>query len=320
MTRLRTVSADMPGWERRKHGRGFVYLADGERLTDEERERCVALAIPPAWTDVWICPLPNGHVQAVGTDEAGRRQYLYHPKWRERQDRAKYAYMLEFADALPRARATVRRHLKDPVESVRHRCALAFRMLDVGAFRIGSERYAEDNGSHGLLTLDREHVRLTATTAEFHYPAKSGQERELVIDDKLVVEALRPLVRGSGRVFDLEPEMLNDYVKERIGDDASAKYFRTWRANVVAAAALALSPAETKTARKRAVAGAMREVADHLGNTPAVARSGYVDPRLVDLYLGGDTIDPDVARRHPPREGRLLSSRIEAAVLDLLGE
>ena len=332
MTRLRTVSPDQPGWRRQKQGRGFTYLDGSRRLTSGDVERCRSLVIPPAWTDVWICPHANGHLQAVGTDEAGRRQYLYHPDWRLRRDREKFAYMLEFAARLPAARRRVRNDLRGDGAGLDRVCALAFRMLDLGAFRIGSERYAEDNGSYGLLTLERRHVQKAGSGVAFLYLAKSGQERSLKTGDKPLCEALDVLrtrrgpgdqrllaYKDRGRWHDLGPEQLNAYLKERLGEESSAKDFRTWQANVIAAAALAVRPVETPTAHKKAVAQVMRDVAEFLGNTPAVARSGYVDPRLVDLYEDGRTVDPDLARRQMPEPGRATGAKLEAAVRDLLG-
>ncbi len=329
--RLRTVSADMPGWRRQKSGRGFTYLDGSRRLATNEVKRCKALVIPPAWTDVWICPHANGHLQAVGTDEAGRRQYLYHPDWRTRRDQEKFDYMLEFSSRLPRARRRVRGDLKQEGAGLNQVCALAFRMLDVGAFRIGSERYAEENGSYGLLTLERRHVRWTGSGVSFEYLAKSGQERSLETMDKSLCEVLRVLRtrRGPGdqrllcykdgrRWSDLRAEQLNAYLKERLGEESSAKDFRTWQANVIAAAALAVRLADSSTARKSAIAETMRDVAEFLGNTPAVARSGYVDPRVVDLYQAGEIIDPTLARRQMPKAGRASGTKLATAVRILL--
>lgn len=331
--RLRTVSPDMPGWRRRKHGRGFTYLDGSRQLSAEEVERCKALVIPPAWTDVWICPYDNGHLQAVGTDEAGRRQYLYHPDWRTRRDREKFAFMLEFSSRLPRARQRVRRDLRQDGGSLDRACALAFRMLDIGAFRIGTERYTEDNGSYGLLTLERRHVQKSGPGLSFTYLAKSGQERSLGTTDKPLCEALEVLRsrRGPGdqrllsykegrRWHDLRSEQVSAYLKARLGEESSAKDFRTWQANVIAAAALAVRPASTSTGRKRAITETMREAAEFLGNTPAVARSGYVDPRLIDLYEDGRTVDSDLARRQMPQAGRATGAKLEAAVRGLLAD
>lgn len=239
--------------------------------------------------------------------------------------------MLEFASRLPAARRRVLRDLRQPGADLERICALSFRMLDLGAFRIGSERYAEDNGSYGLLTLERRHVQSDGTGVAFTYRAKSGQERSLETRDRPICEALGVLrarrgpgeqrlmaYKERGRWHDLRPEQVNAYLKERLGEESSAKDFRTWQANVIAAAALAVRTANTASSRRRAVAESMREVADFLGNTPAVARSGYVDPRLIDLFEDGTTIDAALARRQMPQPGRATGARLETAVRRLL--
>lgn len=280
---------------------------------------------------MWICPAENGHLQAVGVDDSGRRQYLYHPVWLERQDRQKYDLMSGFAGRLPAARRRVSRDLGQDDMSLDRALATAFRLLDVGAFRIGSDRYADENGSYGLLTLERRHLHGSGGALIFEYVANSGQERSLEINDTGLRVSLEVMRRRRGSPdqrllaykeandwHDLVPEQVNAYIKERTGDNSSAKDFRTWHANVVAAAALAQEDRRTKAARKRAVASAMQEVADFLGNTPAIARTGYVDPRLVDLFEDGTTIDPDLAHRRMPQTGRPLNPSLEQAVLALL--
>lgn len=333
MTRLRTVSPDMPGWRRRRHGRGFVYLdSDGSPLCRGDKERCVALVIPPAWIGVWICPAENGHLQAVGTDEAGRRQYLYHPDWRIRRDREKFEHMCEFAAKLPSARRRVSRDLGGHDLTYERAAATAFRLFDLGVFRLGSERYVEENGSYGLVTLERRHVRKSRDGITFGYVAKSGLPRSLVVRDKAVLRAIddmrvrrsssgqRLLAYKSGnRWSDLTSEAVNAYIKDVIDEDASAKDFRTWHANVLAAAILATQQdLDTTSARNRAITETMRRVADYLGNTAAVARSAYVDSRLIDLYQDGTTIERALAHRTMPESGVALRPSLELAVLDLL--
>ena len=294
-------------------------------------QRCKQLVIPPAWTDVWICPVENGHLQAVGTDEAGRRQYLYHPAWRLKRDREKFDYMLEFAAGLPRARKRVARDLAGESTDIVAVCALAFRLFDLGAFRIGSERYAEDNGSYGLLTLECRHIRRDESGMTFEYVAKAGKDRSLTTTDEGSRRVLERLLRRratadrrllaykeSGRWHDLNSDQVSAYLKQRLGEDATAKDFRTWQANVMAAACLSLS--EDHTSHKKAVSEAMRDVADFLGNTPAVARSGYVDPRLLDLFEDGTTIESTIAQRHLPRPGKRPSPTLERAVRSLLAD
>nr|WP_061963164.1 DNA topoisomerase IB [Demequina aurantiaca] len=315
MARLRRSRPSSPGLARRRAGRGWVFLdEEGARVSDATViARCKDLVIPPAWTDVWICPWPNGHLQAMGTDEAGRRQYLYHPAWRVARDREKHQRVLETAHALPAAREAVGHDLTLADMSRRHVLAVAFRLLDIGLFRVGGETYALDNGSYGLATLRRDHVTVGAKGIEFDYVAKSGKQRTLVLRDEACAEAISTLKRRG----DDDPELLawrestspatwrditssdiNEYVQEVVGGHMSAKDFRTWHGTVLAATALAELPAAadlSATKRTREVASVMRRVSEVLGNTPAVARASYVDPRLVDLWEDGYSIAPALA-------------------------
>jgi DNA topoisomerase-1 len=329
MVRLRRTSASSPGWTRVKHGRGFRYLdEDGRPLEPEQVERCKLLVIPPAWTEVWICSVDNGHLQAVGTDDAGRRQYIYHPQWRARRDQEKFERMEDFAAALLAHRGRARRDLGGDELSLERVSATAFSLLDLGMFRIGSVRYAEENGSFGLTTLEKQHVRPAGRGLSFAYTAKSGQDVDVTVRDDRVQQVLETLRRrrgGSNRLLayksgrrwkDLDASDVNAYIKSLLGEDHSAKDFRTWRGTTIAALSLAGSEGATVTARKRAVAAAMRDVSDHLGNTPAVARSSYVDPRVVDLFQVGKTVSP-VHRRVAP--GAPTSRTLEREVLALLG-
>lgn len=306
MVRLRRVRNGDPGWSRRRHGRGVVFLDEhGERITDPVLvARCHDLVIPPAWADVWICPLENGHIQAMGTDDAGRRQYLYHPQWRLRRDRAKHQHVLQVGRRLPRARKVVAEHLQLPGLPREKVLALAFRLLDEAYFRAGGEAYAKENGSYGLATVLREHVQVDREGVRFCYPAKSGQVRESRVDDPVVRDVVRRLrdrdgggpellawQEEDGSWHDVVTRDIVDYVKARLGPEARLKDFRTWHGTVLAAAALAdHEPARCERARRRVVAQVMREVSEELGNTPAVCRASYVDPRLVDLWERGRTI------------------------------
>ena len=332
MARLRRSSPDDPGWRRRRAGTGFVYLDEGgTRLSVDDADRVKGLVIPPAWEDVWICPWPNGHLQAVGTDDAGRRQYLYHPDWRAQRDAAKHLRVVELGRVLSRAREQVLTDLGTSGMSLDRSCAVAVRLLDLGYFRIGNDVYTEEHGSFGLTTLQRRHVRKQGRTVVFGFVGKSGVEHEITIDDQETVEALEVMRRrrapaeakllawkDRSRWRELEPDHVNEYVRAATGIEATAKDFRTWHATVLAAAALAESdePGETRASRKRAVAAAMREVAEYLGNTPALARSAYVDPRVVDAYEEGRTIAPAVRRKAAtPAERQTI---LERAVLRLL--
>jgi DNA topoisomerase I len=338
MPRLRRVDCSRPGITRRRRGRGFEYLnVNGRRVDDADMlQRIRALVIPPAWEDVWICPHPFGHIQAVGTDAAGRRQYLYHQVWRERRDQEKFDEMIRFARALPRIRALTTRRLRRNDVTRERVLSGAVRLLDRGFFRIGTEDYAEQNQTYGLATMERRHVTLGAGhLLTFDYAAKGGKRRiQSIVDPDLyaLVEILKRRRTGSGllayrngrRWVDVRSDEINEYIKELTGEDFSAKDFRTWSATVIAAVALAVSgrAAATPTARKRAIARAVKEVAHYLGNTPAVCRSSYIDPRVFDRYrdgltIGGalDQLGDDVDLGQPSFQGA-----IEEAVLDLLEE
>ncbi len=336
MPRLRRVDCSGPGIARRRRGRGFEYLdEEGERLDDDEvLERIRELVIPPAWEDVWICPYPSGHIQAVGTDAAGRRQYVYHQHWRDRRDAEKFDEMIRFARALPGVRETAARHLRRQGLTRERVLACAVRLLDRGFFRIGTEEYAEDNGTYGLATMHKRHATLgEGGIITFDYVSKGGKRRvQSLVDREVyrVVEALKKR-RGGGpellaykdgrRWVDVRSDDINEYLKTVTKDEFSAKDFRTWNATVLAALALAVSgaAASSRTARKRAISRAVSEVAYHLGNTPAVCRASYIDPRVFDRYRDGLTIGGalaelgDVDGGEPATQGA-----IEEAVLDLL--
>ncbi|HYI18466.1 MAG TPA: DNA topoisomerase IB [Solirubrobacteraceae bacterium] len=324
-----------------RRGRGFSYVdVDGTRVDEPEAlERIAELGIPPAWKDVWICPDPRGHLQATGTDAAGRKQYRYHDAWRKRRDSEKFEDMVRFAKALPRLRRRVEQDLGDCARLDRA-CVLAcaVRLLERGFFRIGSEEYALENESFGLATMRKEHVTVGDDgTMIFDYPAKSGQRRHQgVMDERVrtIVQALKRRRGGGGELLayktgrrwaDVKSADINAYLKEATGGDFSAKDFRTWNATVLAATALAVSGEahESKTARKRAEVRAIKEVAGYLGNTPAVCRASYIDPRVFDAYHSGLTIRPAlerVAMNVEPGELPIHQPALERAVLDLLNE
>jgi DNA topoisomerase-1 len=306
MPRLRRSDSSGAGLHRVRAGRGFSYRDDlGHPVHDEELlARIRALAIPPAWTDVWIAPCANGHIQATGIDAAGRRQYIYHPTWREQKDRIKFDRALALAESLPIARRQVTVDLRGDSPTRDRALAAGFRMLDTGSLRVGSERYAEANGSIGLTTLLCAHATVAGDTVQLSFPAKSGQPWESDIDDPDLASVVRGLKRRgpTARLLSfrdvagwhpLSASDINEYVRIRTGGDFTAKDFRTLHGTIAAAVSLAKhGTVDTKTARKAAIAQAMRDASEVLGNTPAIARSSYVDPRVVDEFTHGRTIDP----------------------------
>ena len=336
--RLRRSDCSAAGLRRVRRGRGFAYLdEDGDRLADPELLAHVrSLAIPPAWEQVWICPDPMGHLQATGIDAAGRKQYLYHPKWREHRDRQKFERMLRFGTQLPRLRRRLVKELAGDEPTRARVLAGAVRLLDVGVFRVGSEEYAQEDSGLGLATLNQEHVIVHDDSIEFDYPAKAGIQRRQVIDDPPSYDLIRMLRRRRGggpqllayrqgrRWHDVSSDDINEFLKQELGDEQfSAKDFRTWSATVLASVSLATQGREaaTKAARKRAIDVAVRGVAELLGNTPAVARRAYIDPRVFDRYLSGWTIAAELDRiRDLSAVNDRMRGRIERAVSALLTE
>ena len=289
-----------------RHGRGFRYLGeDGEALPPEQVDRIRDLVIPPAWTDVWICPDDRGHLQAVGTDSAGRRQYLYHPEWRRKQDARKFDRVMELGRRLPRARAALTRQLaEDPADRTTV-VAAAVRLVDLGCFRLGSEASAEENGSFGLTTLKVRHVRRDGRARIFRFVGKGGVDHEIVIADRAVVEIVDALTehrRADGRLLatregrrwrPVDAGEVNARIRELLKLDVTAKDFRTWKATTTVARHLAgVERAASNSGRARQVREAINLAAELLGNTPSVAKSSYVDPRVIDLFEDGHTIGP----------------------------
>jgi DNA topoisomerase-1 len=334
---LRQVDVSGPGWRRRVAGRGFTYLdCDGERIGDAEIvARLKALAIPPAWTDVWICPDPCGHIQATGLDDRGRRQYRYHDDWRTERDAAKHDRVLDLARALPRLRRRLRDDLAADGVGRNRVLACAVRLLELGLFRVGGEAYVDDNGSYGLATLRKGHVRARGDELRFDYPGKGGQRRVVTIGDPAVADVVRALKRrrgggkellaykdDRGRWVDVRSADINEYLQDALGAGFSAKDFRTWAATVLAAVGLAVDEAEeaeeahdgADTARPdrrrvRAVRRVVRSVAHQLGNSPAVARGSYVDPRVIERFEDGLTVG-----------AALGAGDVEAIAADMLAE
>src|SRR5215211_195434 len=340
MARLRRAACSGPGIRRVRRGRGFGYLDENGAPIEEAEatERLRGLGIPPAWQDVWICPWANGHIQATGMDAAGRKQYLYHQDWRTRRDAEKFDEMLDFAKDLPALRRKVAADLEAADDLTRERVlACAVRLLDRGFFRIGTEEYTVTNESFGLATMRKSHVKLEdGDTMVFDYVAKSGKRQIRAVVDPLAVEVVGRLKRrrGGGEELlaykngrgwsDIRSGDINEYIKQITGKGYSAKDFRTWNATVLAAVALAVAGevAGTKTGRKRAITRAVKEVAHYLGNTPAVCKASYIDPRVFDAYEGGLIIRPalEKAADAPGGELPIHHPQLEKAVLDLIDE
>lgn len=333
--RLRRSDCSGPGIRRVRRGRGFSYQDQrGRRLDDEEALRRIGeLAIPPAWTDVWICPDPMGHLQATGIDAAGRKQYLYHERWRMHRDREKFERMRRFGASMPRLRRRISRRLSGEELGYERVIACAVRLLDIGMFRVGNAEYAEDDGGVGLATVSKRHVSVDGRLIKFDYPAKGGVRRVQQIDDRAcaaVVGALKSRRGGGAQLFayrdegrwrGLRAEDINAYLKRELGEEFSAKDFRTWNATVMAAVTLATDgeAAKSKTGRQRHIRAAVRAVAELLGNTPAVARRSYIDPGVFDCYLSGLTIsDAVVTAGELDVSSDRVRNHVERGVLELL--
>ena len=307
MKRLKRSDCSRTGITRRRAGKGFVYIdADGNRIRDDEQiDQIKALAIPPAWRDVWICPYENGHIQATGIDDAGRKQYLYHEKWSLQQSMRKFDEMLDFSRQLPKLRKTVAEDLGGDEISKNRVLACAVRLMDLGFFRIGSEQYAEENSTYGVATILRSHVSLVGDdVVRFEYSAKGSQERIQDVEDpdvRMVAEALLRRRSGpddflafkEGRSWvDIKSGDINQYIQDLAGMSSSAKDFRTWNGTVLAAVELGLGDLpDSKRGRERRIREAVEAVSEHLGNTPAVCRASYIDPRVLDSFRNGHRID-----------------------------
>jgi DNA topoisomerase I len=300
------------GWRRVGSSGRFRYVdARGRRITDPEKlERIESLVIPPAWRDVWISPQPAAKLQATGFDKAGRRQYLYHPEFRAQQEQVKYDKLIRFAEKLPDLRAAMAEHI---VLDGLHRdrvSAVAVRLINLTWFRVGSERYVRESNTYGVTTLRKRHVSVRGTRIVFRFRAKHRAQVRTAVVDTEIAGAIKELLAAPGgrRLFryELEAELhhltsrkLNEYIQRCMGDEFTAKDFRTWGGTLEAAIAFAElgEPPESVAQQKRAVAGVMRRVGERLGNTPAVTRASYVSPAVVEQYLDGRTID-DFRPRH----------------------
>jgi DNA topoisomerase-1 len=293
---LRYVGDHQPGIKRRKAGKGFTYVGPtGKPLTDpDELARIRRIAVPPAWTRVWICPHANGHIQAIGRDAKGRKQYRYHPRWRSVRDTTKYEKMVAFARALPRIRVRVAEDLARPGLPREKVLATVVKLLELTHIRVGNEEYARKNRSYGLTTMRSQHVEVTGSEVRFTFRGKSGKDHEIDCRDRMLARIVRRCqdlpgeelfcyVDESGETRSIESGDVNDYLREISGDDFTAKDFRTWAGTLLLARALVIEPTTTK----RKLLAAIKVVADRLGNTPSVCRKCYVHPAVIDSYLAG---------------------------------
>ena len=329
---LRYVTDTMPGVRRRRAGKGWSYIGPGgERITDPDRIAWInRLAIPPAWTDVWISPIKRGHVQATGRDAKGRKQYRYHPRWREVRDEAKYGRLIEFARALPKIRRRADRDLRRrglPREKV---LALVIRLLEETLIRVGNEEYARDNRSFGLSTLRDRHVTVRGAEVQFSFRGKAGKEHQVEFRDRRLARLVKQCqdipgqelfqyYDADGTRVDVTSGDVNDYLREISGEDFTAKDFRTWAGTVAAAMALQeFREVDDEAGRKKAIVAAIERVAGQLGNTPAVCRACYVHPEVLDRYLDGTMVDALSRQATGAGRGMHALRPEEAAVLGLL--
>jgi DNA topoisomerase-1 len=330
------VSDAFAGIRRRRVGTGWSYLApNGVRIRDKDkRRRLDSLAIPPAWTDVWICPDPHGHIQATARDARGRKQYRYHAEYREACDRSKFRRMLEFSEVLPRLRERMERDLRAPDLSRRQVVATVLRLLDRTLIRVGNDEYARENRSFGLTTLRRRHVSIDGASLRFTFRGKSGVEHNVALQDlrlARIVQRCQDLpgtelfqyLDAAGRRQAVTSDDVNGHLREMAGRDVTAKDFRTWGGTMRAALALrAMGPAATRREADRNIVRALDEVAERLGNTRAVCRKYYVHPAMIEAYLAGRTVPFPATtgqRTHPPRGAHAAAlRRDELAVLQFL--
>jgi DNA topoisomerase-1 len=298
---LRYVTDAMPGIRRVKRADGFVYLdSRGQEVADpDERLRIKALAIPPAWTDVWICPNPRGHLQATGRDARGRKQYRYHAEWRKVRDEAKFERLAAFGEALPAIRRKTEQDLKLPGLPREKVLAALIELLEATLIRVGNDEYARQNDSYGLTTLQNEHAQVNGDELRFHFKGKSNKEHVIGLRDRRLAAVVKQCRHLPGqRLFQYQGEDgeyhsvysddVNDYLHDVAGEEFTAKDFRTWAATVLAAQALSnVGPYESKAEAKRNVTRAIETVAEQLRNTPAICRKSYVHPAVIDAYLQG---------------------------------
>jgi DNA topoisomerase-1 len=323
---LRYVQDEGPGIRRRRRGRGWSYRRPNGTLVRDcnERDRIARLAIPPAWTDVWICPDPRGHIQATGRDARGRKQYRYHPQWKAVRDETKFGRMIRFGEALPRIRRKVDEALQARELTREKVLATVVRLLEITCIRVGNDQYKRENGTFGLTTLRNRHVRVFADGVHFRFKGKGGQPIEAHVDDRRLARIIRECqdIPGyelfqyfddEGRRTDVRSEDVNDYLREISGDDFTAKDFRTWMATLHAFAFLSRQePVDTENEVKRHRVAAIDHVADQLRNTRAVCRTSYVHPAVLRFY------GSDVRKRYYTRINGASRDRQRALELKLL--
>jgi DNA topoisomerase-1 len=331
--RLRYVSDDQPGYTRKAKGDDFEYFdTEGKPIRDEQRLlRIKRLAIPPAYTDVWICPSPNGHIQATGRDARGRKQYRYHERWREVRDESKYEKMVLFGEALPKLRKRVEADLALPGLPRNKVLAAVVHLLQRTFIRIGNEEYARENKSFGLTTMKNHHVDVKGSKLRFRFRGKSGKKHEVDIEDRRIAKIVSKMqdlpgqdlfqyVDDDGQARDVTSEDVNNYLREITGEDFTAKDFRTWAGTVLAAMALnTVGAFETKKQAKANIKDAISAVAKMLGNTPAICRKCYVHPAVLEAYLDGTTIEGLKQKAEQVLEDEALDLRAsEKAILKFL--
>jgi len=326
---LRYVSDQSPGLRRKRVGKGFTYTAsDGRTIRDAETIRRIRrLAIPPAWTDVWICPDPRGHLQSTGRDARGRKQYRYHPGWREVRDAVKYDRMLAFAESLPKIREQTDRDLERPDLPREKVLATIVRLLEDTRIRIGNDEYRKENGSYGLTTLRNRHVNVIGAEVRFTFRGKSGKSHTVELHDRRMARVIKRFLEipgqelfkyvEKGEVKAIDSADVNDYLRQITGDDFTAKDFRTWAGTILAARFLRETAGATNSrAAKKQLVHAIARVADELGNTAAVAKQGYIHPAVIAAYLSGG-LKP-IREKDDPDPYRL--SAEERSLLALLGK
>jgi len=329
---LRYITDEMPGFTRKRVGKGFAYLDRRGGVVRDQAvvKRIHSLAIPPAWTDVWICPLANGHLQATGRDARGRKQHRYHTKWREVRDDAKYARTMAFAKALPKIRARVTKDLKRPGLQRNKVLATVIQLLEVSLIRVGNEEYANDNGSYGLTTMQDRHAKVNGSKVQFKFRGKSGKDHSIDVKSSRLAKIVKQCqdlpgqdlfqyIDEDGKKQDVKSDDVNAYLHEIVGGDYTAKDFRTWSGTVLAAMALSeLRRSDTKAEAKKNIKQAIESVAEKLGNTPTICRKCYVHPAVIDSYLDGSTLNVVRQRAGHLRSGGARLRPEESSVLALL--